>query len=242
MRLQKYLAEAGYGSRRSCEALIEAGRVEVNGETAKLGCVIDEHTDVVALDGQRIKAVQGRMIILFNKPRGVVCTSDDPQGRKTVQDFFRELPVRLYNVGRLDVNSEGLLIMTNDGELAYRMTHPKFKQPKTYYAVCDGTLTQQEAACLRKGVELEDGLTAPAKVERIRPTRTGGTCFSITIREGRNRQIRRMLAAVGHKTLLLRREQIGPLLLGSIAPGEWRYVTQEELAALEELKLVDDKQ
>jgi len=163
---------------------------------------------------------------------GVVSTSSDPQGRKTVQEFFKNLPYRLYNVGRLDVNSQGLLLMTNDGELAYRLTHPKFQQPKTYYAVCDGELTGEQAANLRKGVLLEDGMTAPAKVEFVRPTRTGGTCFSITIREGRNRQIRRMLEAVGHKTLLLRRERFGTLSLGELKPGEWRYATAAEYQEL----------
>ncbi len=234
MRLQKYLADAGIGSRRACEVLITDGRVTVNGKTATLGMTVEPETDNVQLDGKPVLIEAKRRVILFYKPRGVVSTSDDPEGRKTVQDFFKDVPERLYNVGRLDVNSEGLLIMTNDGELAYLMTHPKFKVPKTYYAVCDGILTPDEAANLTRGVELSDGMTAPAKVERVRQTRTGSTCFSITIREGRNRQIRRMLEAVGHKTLLLRRERVGPLYLGNLAPGEWRDVTQQELLALHE--------
>jgi len=232
MRLQKFLADAGIGSRRACEELIAQGRVTVNGQTAAIGMSIDPAADAVCFDGKPVAARQERILILFNKPMGVVCTSADPQGRKTVQDFFRNVPYRLYNVGRLDVNSQGLLLMTNDGELAYRLTHPKFQQPKTYYAVCDGALTTEQAEKLRKGVMLEDGMTAPAKVEFIRPTRTGSTCFSITIREGRNRQIRRMLEAVEHKTLLLRRERFGTLLLGNLKPGEWRYATREEYETL----------
>lgn len=232
MRLQKVLAAAGLGSRRSCEELIRAGRVTVNGEIAVLGASV-EPGDEILLDGKPVGPAERRTVILFYKPRGVVSTSNDPEGRKTVQDFFRNVPERLYNVGRLDVNSEGLLLMTNDGDLAYRMTHPKFEQEKTYYAVCDGTLTGDEADRLRSGVMLTDGMTAPAKVERIRPTRTGATSFLITIHEGRNRQVRRMLEAVGHKTLLLRRERFGPLSLGALAPGEWRYATKEELALLD---------
>lgn len=233
LRLQKYMAECGVASRRASEALIEQGRVTVNGETATVGMSVDPAADTVLLDAKPITKEQRRVVILFYKPRGVVCTSSDPQGRVTVQSYFKDVPERLYNVGRLDVNSEGLLVMTNDGELANRMTHPRYKMPKTYYAVCDGTLTAEQAHMLTQGVELEDGITAPAKVERVRPTSTGHTCFSITIREGRNRQIRRMLEAVGHKTLLLRRERVGPLLLGSIAPGEWRYMTEEERRALD---------
>ena len=232
LRLQKYMAACGVASRRACEDMITGGRVTVNGEQAALGASVDPAQDTVLLDGKPIRREERRVVILFYKPRGVVCTSSDPQGRQTVQQYFQNVPERLYNVGRLDVNSEGLLIMTNDGDLANRMTHPRYKMPKTYYAVCDGTLTGEQAGALRQGVELEDGMTAPAIVEHIRPTRTGGTCFSITIREGRNRQIRRMLEAVGHKTLLLRRERVGPLLLGSIAPGEWRYITAEEQQAL----------
>ncbi len=232
MRLQKFLADAGIASRRGSEELIKDGRVKVNGEIATLGMQVEPETDEVMFDGKKIGGAEETRMILFYKPRGVVCTSNDPQGRKTVQDFFKSVDERLYNVGRLDVNSEGLLVMTNDGELSYRMTHPKFKLPKTYYAVCDGVLTASEAARLQNGVELEDGMTAPAKVERVRPTKTGNTCFMITIREGKNRQIRRMLQAVEHRTLLLRRESIGPLRLGSLAPGEYRDISKEELSAL----------
>lgn len=232
MRLQKFLAEAGVASRRAGEALIEEGRVFVNGETARLGCSVDPEKDEVTLDGKRVSAGGPAVTYALYKPKGVVSTSDDPQGRRTVQDYVREIPARLYNVGRLDINSEGLLLMTNDGELAYRMTHPKFAVEKTYYAICDGELTREQAERLAGGVALEEGTTAPAKVERVRRTKAGDTCFLITIHEGRNRQVRRMLESVGHRTLRLKRERFGPVTLGDMKPGQLRELREDELAEL----------
>lgn len=232
MRLQKYLAESGVASRRASEALITAGRVIVNGETAEIGMSVDPEADVILLDGKRVVRGEETVTLMLYKPKGVVSTSDDPQGRKTVQSYVKDIPARLYNVGRLDIDSEGLLLMTNDGELAYHMTHPKFSVEKTYYAVCDGKLLPSEVATLVNGVSLEDGMTAPAKVTYVRPTSTGGTSFLITIHEGKNRQIRRMLAAVGHRTLRLKRERFGPLSIGELKPGETRRLTQDELNAL----------
>lgn len=232
-RLQKFMAEAGVASRRACEELIRQGRVTVNGETASLGRSVEPEQDRVELDGKPVQKEQRRTVILLYKPRGVVSTSSDPEGRRTVQDYFREIPERLYNVGRLDLNSEGLLLMTNDGALANRLTHPRYGVGKTYYAVCDGRLTASEAARLTNGVELEDGVTAPARVDAVRTTQRGDTSFLITIHEGRNRQIRRMLEAVGHRTLRLKRERFGPLSLGTLAPGEWRKLSDEEIKKLE---------
>lgn len=232
-RLQKFMAEAGVASRRACEELIRQGRVTVNGETASLGRSVEPEQDRVELDGKPVQKEQRRTVILLYKPRGVVSTSSDPEGRRTVQDYFREIPERLYNVGRLDLNSEGLLLMTNDGALANRLTHPRYGVEKTYYAVCDGRLTASEAARLTNGVELEDGVTAPARVDAVRKTQCGDTSFLITIHEGRNRQIRRMLEAVGHRTLRLKRERFGPLSLGTLAPGEWRKLSDEEIKKLE---------
>ncbi len=232
-RLQKFMAEAGVASRRACEELIRQGRVTVNGETASLGRSVEPEQDRVELDGKPVQKEQRRIVILLYKPRGVVSTSSDPEGRRTVQDYFREIPERLYNVGRLDLNSEGLLLMTNDGALANRLTHPRYGVEKTYYAVCDGRLTASEAARLTNGVELEDGMTAPARVDAVRTTQRGDTSFLITIHEGRNRQIRRMLEAVGHRTLRLKRERFGPLSLGTLAPGEWRKLSDEEIKKLE---------
>lgn len=232
MRLQKFLAEAGVASRRASETFIEEGRVLVNGETAQIGCSVDPETDEVVFDGKRVLAETAVRTYALYKPKGVVSTSDDPQGRRTVQDYVRNIPMRLYNVGRLDINSEGLLLMTNDGELAYRMTHPKFAVEKTYYAICDGELTREQALALEEGVVLEEGTTAPAKVGRVRRTKAGDTCFLITIHEGRNRQVRRMLESVGHRTLRLKRERFGPVLLGDMSPGQLRELTQQEQAAL----------
>jgi 23S rRNA pseudouridine2605 synthase len=232
-RLQKFMAEAGVASRRACEELIRQGRVTVNGETASLGRSVEPEQDRVELDGKPVQKEQRRTVILLYKPRGVVSTSSDPEGRRTVQDYFREIPERLYNVGRLDLNSEGLLLMTNDGALANRLTHPRYGVEKTYYAVCDGRLTASEAARLTNGIELEDGMTAPARVDAVRTTQRGDTSFLITIHEGRNRQIRRMLEAVGHRTLRLKRERFGPLSLGTLAPGEWRKLSDEEIKKLE---------
>jgi pseudouridine synthase len=232
LRLQKYLAEAGIASRRASEELITAGRVQVNGETATLGMSVDPDTDVILFDGKPVKQEEELITLMLYKPKGVVSTSDDPQGRKTVQEYVKDIPARLYNVGRLDINSEGLLLMTNDGELAHRMTHPKFTVEKTYYAICDGKLLPSEIASLVNGVQLDDGMTAPARVLHVRPTKTGDTSLLITIHEGKNRQIRRMLEAVGHRTLRLKRERFGPLSIGELKPGETRRLTQDELRSL----------
>lgn len=233
MRLQKYMADCGVASRRACEQIIEDGRVTVNGIPAVLGASVEE-TDEVRLDGKRLRPQPERVVLMLYKPRGVVSTSSDEAGRKTVQEFVKELPYRLYNVGRLDLNSEGLLLLTNDGELANRLMHPRYGVNKTYRVICDGTLSASEIATLTNGVQLEDGITAPAKVTNIRRSTTGGTAFSITIHEGRNRQIRRMLEAIGHRTLRLKREAYGNLKLGDLKPGEWRYLTPEEIAGLYE--------
>ena len=229
IRLQKHLAECGIGSRRACEQMIADGRVTVNGTTASVGCSVDPVKDKVCLDGKPVKRAEKTVIGILYKPKGVVSTSDDPQGRKTVQSYVSHIPERLFNVGRLDINSEGLLVMTNDGDLAYRLTHPKFEVEKTYYAVCDGTLTDEQASELRNGVLLDDGMTAPARVEKIRKTVNGDTSFLITIHEGRNRQVRRMLEKVGHRTLRLKREKFGPFELGDLQPGAFYVLTNEEV-------------
>ena len=231
MRLQKYMADCGVASRRACETIISDGRVTVNGLPAVLGMSVEADDDV-RLDGKRLVPQEKRVVLMLYKPRGVVSTSSDESGRKTVQAFVSELPYRLYNVGRLDLNSEGLLLLTNDGELANRLMHPRYGVEKTYRVVCDGTLSASEIAALSNGVVLDDGMTAPAKVNNIRRATTGGTAFSITIHEGRNRQIRRMLEAVGHRTLRLKREQYGPLKLGALRPSEWRFLSAEEIEAL----------
>lgn len=231
-RLQKYMAEAGVDSRRKCEELIRQGRVRVNGDIAALGCTVDPLGDTVQLDGQIIQPRQQRIALVFNKPRGVVCTAADPQGRPTVMEYMKAVPGRVFNAGRLDYDSEGLLVMTNDGALAYRLTHPKFEMEKTYSVICDGILTKNEQCALERGLQLEDGVTAPAKVTEVYSLRSGNTAFNITIHEGRNRQVRRMLAAVGHETLSLRRVALGPIRLGDLPIGAYRALTAQEEALL----------
>lgn len=232
MRLQKYLAGAGIASRRACEEIIRAGRVQVNGVTAEVGASVEPGEDRVTLDGKPVEHAEKLVVALLYKPRGVVSTSEDPQQRRTVQEYVKDIPERLYNVGRLDLNSEGLLIMTNDGELAYHLTHPKFRMDKTYYCVCDGILSAAQQAKLVNGVDLSDGMTAPARVEHVRVTVDGNTSFLITIHEGRNRQVRRMMEAVDHQTLRLKREKFGPLSLGEMRPGDCRVLTDAEVSAL----------
>ncbi len=237
MRLQKFMAEAGVASRRKCEELIGAGLVKVNGQVASIGTVIDPLNDRVEYAGKLLRPAEERVVFAFYKPRGVMCTASDPQGRATIMDYFKDMPYRLYSVGRLDYDSEGLLLMTNDGELAYKLTHPKFTVDKTYHAVCDGVLTNAEIARLEQGVDIGDGMTGPAKITQVHALHNGNTSFDITIHEGRNRQIRRMLEAVGHQTLVLKRTKEGAVSIGFMQSGEYRALSAEELNALRQTEL-----
>jgi 23S rRNA pseudouridine2605 synthase len=226
-RLQKVLARAGIGSRRTCEELIAAGRVTVNGEVAVLGRRVEPETDVVEVDGVRIGVREGIVHYLLNKPRGVVTTASDPQGRRTVVDLVPHEP-RVFPVGRLDADTEGLLLLTNDGDLAHRLTHPSFGVDKEYVAEVEGQPRPAAVRALRQGVELDDGPTAPAKAVLTPPN-----VLTITIHEGRNRQVRRMCEAVGHPVVRLVRTRIGPLVDRSLPPGTWRELTTDEVRALE---------
>lgn len=226
-RLQKILAQAGLGSRRTCEDLIAEGRVRVNGELAVLGTRADAEADAIEVDGALIGVRQGLIHYLLNKPAGVVTTASDPQGRPTVVGLVPTDP-RVYPVGRLDADTEGLLLLTNDGELAHRLTHPSFGVDKEYLADVEGRPSRGAVRRLREGVDLDDGPTAPAKVSLV-----GDHTLRITIHEGRNRQVRRMCDAVGHPVLRLVRVRIGPLSDRRLAPGEWRELTQAELRSLE---------
>ena len=231
MRLQKYLADAGIASRRKCEELIAAGRVSVNGTVARLGATFEEG-DEVLLDGRPVAPQREKVIILFNKPKNVICTNDEGEDRVRVSDFFTQLPYRLYTVGRLDYDSEGLILVTNDGDTANRLMHPRYGTSKTYRVLCTGWLTPEDKRRLRSGVELEDGMTSPAELRILRERQDGRTELLLTIHEGKNRQVRRMLAATGHDTLRLQRTAIGKLELGHLKPGEWRYITEDELERL----------
>ncbi len=226
-RLQKVLARAGVASRRASEDLIEEERVTVNGEIAILGRRVDVHADVVAVDGVPIGVRPGRVYYLLNKPAGVVTTSDDPQGRQTVVDLVPDA-IRVFPVGRLDFDTEGLLLLTNDGELTHRLTHPSFGVDKEYLAHVGGTPSRGALRSLRQGVELDDGVTAPARVSLL-----DDNILRIVIHEGRNRQVRRMCEAVGHPVKRLVRTRIGPLVDRSLAPAAWRELSQTEVRELE---------
>ena len=227
-RLQKVLSARGWGSRRVCEDLIAEGRVTVNGDIAELGRRVDPEHDRVEVDGVPIGVKAGLVYYLLNKPEGVVTTAKDPQGRPTVVQIVPSEP-RVYPVGRLDVATEGLLLLTNDGDLANRLAHPSHGVEKEYLAEVHGNVSAGAVRQLREGVELEDGMTAPAKVSQPSPG-----LLRITIHEGRNRQIRRMCEAVGHPVRRLVRVRIGPLRDQQLRPGEWRELATDEVKALVE--------
>jgi len=232
-RLQKILARAGFGSRRVCEDLIADGRVTVDDVVAVLGARVLVDTQRVAVDGTPIGVAPGLVHYLLNKPYGVVTTASDPQGRPTVVQLVPPEP-RVHPVGRLDLDTEGLLLLTNDGELTHRLTHPSFGVEKEYIAEVDGRPGRGALRSLREGVDLDDGPTAPAKVSEIHPG-----VLRLTIHEGRNRQVRRMCEAVGHPVHRLVRTRIGPLRDVRLAPGEWRELTLEEVRALERAAVAD---
>ncbi|HEY2300695.1 MAG TPA: pseudouridine synthase [Acidimicrobiales bacterium] len=226
-RLQKVLARAGIGSRRVCEELIADGRVTVNGAVAELGRRVEVEADAVSVDGVALSVRPGLVHYLLNKPAGVVTTSADPQGRPTVIDLLPSDP-RVFSVGRLDIDTEGLLVLTNDGDLAHRLTHPRYGVEKEYLAIVAGVPTPAEVRRLREGVQLDDGLTAPAKVSLVEPNG-----LRIVIHEGRNRQVRRMCEVIGHPVIRLVRSRIGPVADRALSPGQWRPLTAAEVRALE---------
>lgn len=234
VRLQKYLAQCGAASRRHAEEMIVAGRVAVNGAlVGELGTRV-QPGDVVMLDGRPVQPEQRHVVILYHKPMGEVSTADDPQGRPTVLDKFRDYGVRLYPIGRLDYDSEGVLLLTNDGALTERLLHPRHIVEKTYLARLDGLISQTAIESLRRGVDIGDGVTSPAAVRLIRQTDTESVVL-VTIHEGRNRQIRRMAEAAGYRVLKLRRVQFGPINLGDLQRGDWRELAREEVDRLYEL-------
>lgn len=229
-RLQKVIAKAGVCSRRKAEELISAGRVMVNGKTVRrLGTKVDPKSDRIAVDGETLER-EPRVYCMLNKPAGVVSTAHDPEGRTTVLQLVPQ-DVRFYPVGRLDYDTEGLLLLTNDGELTYRLTHPSHEIDKVYVAELRGRLGSVALQSLREGVDLEDGRTSPAKVSVLQTT-DSATVVEMTIHEGRNRQIRRMAEHVGFPVVRLVRLAIGPIRLGDLRRGRWRYLTDAELDAL----------
>lgn len=227
-RLQKVLAATGWGSRRSCEDLIAAGRVTVNGDVAELGRRVDSEHDLIEVDGGPVGVKPGLVYYLLNKPRGIVTTAKDTHDRRTVIDLVPSEP-RIFPVGRLDVDTEGLLLLTNDGDLTHRITHPSHGVEKEYLAHVQGRVTPGELRQLRDGVELDDGITAPAHASQPTPG-----VIRLTIHEGRNRQVRRMCDAIGHPVLRLVRTRIGPITDRSLRPGDWRELSTGERRALSE--------
>ncbi len=226
-RLQKVLARLGFGSRRACEELIADGRVTVDGEVAELGRRVDLDSSLVAVDGAPVGIRPDLVHYLLNKPAGVITTADDPQGRPTVVQIVPAEP-RVFPVGRLDADTEGLLLLTNDGELTHRLTHPSFGVEKEYLAHVEGEPSRAALRALRDGVELEDGPTAGARVTAVEPN-----LLRITIHEGRNRQVRRMCEAVRHPVIRLVRTRIGPIVDRRLKPGEWRALSRDEVRSLE---------
>lgn len=232
-RLQKVLAEAGVASRRKSEEMIRAGRVEVNGQTVRdMGVKVDPKQDAIKVDGRPIRQ-EKKVYVLFNKPKGVITSASDPEGRKTVASFFTDIRERIYPVGRLDYDTEGLLLLTNDGEFAHLLTHPRHHVPRTYLATVKGVPHGTKLDKLRSGVELEDGLTSPAEAEYydIDPDKNE-TIVQVTIYEGRNRQVRRMFEAIGHPVQKLKRIKFGPILLAGVPRGKYRHLTAEEIKEL----------
>jgi 23S rRNA pseudouridine2605 synthase len=231
-RLQKVLARVGYGSRRTCEELISDGRVTVNGEVAVLGRRVEVETDLVKVDGAPVGVLPGLVYYLLNKPTGVVTTADDPQGRPSVLELVPGEP-RVFSVGRLDIQTEGLLVLTNDGNLAQLLAHPSFGVEKEYLAELRGSPSPGELRHIRQGVVLDDGeKTAPARVAAVSPR-----VIRLVIHEGRNRQVRRMCEAIGHPVVRLVRTRIGPVTDRSLPPGAWRRLESSEVRSLAEAAL-----
>jgi 23S rRNA pseudouridine2605 synthase len=230
-RLQKVLASAGVGSRRACEDLIFKGRVTVDGKVAQLGDKVDAQKAEIYVDGQRVIADTNLVYLALNKPRGVVSTMADEKGRTALLEFLDRVDQRVYHVGRLDTDSEGLLLLTNDGTLAHKLMHPSYEVPKTYVCEVPGPLPRSVGRQLLSGVELEDGV---AKVDKFRLIDAFGRSaqIEIVIHEGRNRIVRRMLDEVGHPVNRLVRTAIGPIRLGDLKPGRTRRLTNAEVAAL----------
>jgi 23S rRNA pseudouridine2605 synthase len=238
VRLQKYLAECGAGSRRRCEAFISAGRVAVNGAPATLGQSINPEIDAVTLDGDPVVR-DSKVYVLLNKPKGVITTAQDTHDRRTVLHLIEGVRARVFPVGRLDLDVAGTLLLTNDGELSHRLTHPSYGVDKVYLAWVDGRATQAAVQRLTEGVELEDGCTAPCLASILKLARNA-TLIRLVIHEGLKRQVKRMCAAVGYPVRDLFRVAFGGISAEALQPGEWRYLSADEVAALRKLTHLDN--
>lgn len=232
VRLQRVLATAGLGSRRACEQLIDEGRVEVDGTVVRVqGVRVDPARAVIRVDGMRIASAPDHVYLALNKPRGVVSTMSDPEGRPSLQDYVADRSARLFHVGRLDTDTEGLILLTNDGDLAHRLAHPSYGVAKTYLAEVTGPVARDVGRRLREGVELEDG---PVAVDSFRLVSQSGNrvLVEVALHEGRKHVVRRLLAQVGHPVSRLVRTDVGPISLGHLKPGRHRKLSQQEVGAL----------
>ncbi|MGL6174285.1 MAG: pseudouridine synthase [Cellulosilyticaceae bacterium] len=234
MRLQKYLAQAGVASRRKSEEYILAGRVRINGVVIKeLGTAVQEG-DEITFDNKKVNVEESIGYYMLNKPTGYITSVSDEKNRKTVLDLMQEVNERIFPVGRLDYNTSGLLLLTNDGELTYKLTHPKHHVNKTYIVKVKGFVKMDAINRLRQGVKIDEYITSPAEVEIIKKT-DGKTILSVTIHEGRNRQVRKMCSAIGHEVITLKRIALGELSIGELPVGAWRKLTTEEVDYLKGL-------
>lgn len=235
IRLQKYLAQCGVASRRAAEKMILDGLVAVNGKTiTEMGVQINETVDNVTVDGQQVFPEKEKHYLAYNKPVGEITSVSDPEGRDTVMDKFRDYPVRLFPVGRLDYDSEGLLLLTNDGEMMNHLLHPSHEVNKVYWTKVSNQVLDSDIFQLQKGVMIDGKLTSPARVRLIR-RETFDTILLISIHEGRNRQIRKMIDAIGHQVVSLKRVEFGPISLGDLPCGQWRHLTPLEVEKLKHL-------
>ncbi|RJP75296.1 MAG: rRNA pseudouridine synthase [Candidatus Abyssobacteria bacterium SURF_17] len=231
MRLHRFLALAGVASRRKCEQLIAAGRISVNGSVMRtLGTSVNPEHDSVTLDGEHV-TIEQKVYVLIHKPQGYLTSVTDARGRHTVSELVSTLPVRLYPVGRLDMDTEGVLLMTNDGELCHRLTHPRFGVEKTYHAEVLGKPSTEALEKLRTGVDIRNGKTSPARVKLLKVGREQST-LEIIIHEGRKRQVKRMCKAIGHPVVRLKRVEFGGIRLGNLTPGSYRLLSPSEVASL----------
>lgn len=232
IRLQKIIADAGISSRRKAEALILEGRVLVSGRVVTcLGTKADPEKEFIEVDGRPLARTKEKVYIALHKPRGVITSRDDPEGRRTVSDLIQKVSAPVFPVGRLDYDAEGLLLLTNDGDLAQRLLHPRFAVPRTYLVKVRGVPSSGKIKSLREGILLSDGMSLPAKVRLVEETKTN-SWLRITVREGRNRLIKRMCEAVGHPVLKLKRTAFGRISLGALKPGEFRFLSRAEVKKL----------
>lgn len=232
MRLQKFMARCGVASRRKSEVIIEDGRVKVNGDiVTELGTKVDQDKDIVEVDNKKIELEKNNIYVLLNKPVDYITTVDDEFGRKKVLDLLKDIKERIYPVGRLDYDTSGFLLLTNDGDLAYKLTHPKYEVDKKYVAEVEGVPTDRELEQFRSGLEIENYVTSKAKVKIINENNENAI-LEIIIHEGRNRQVRKMCAKIGHPVLELKRIEMDKVKLGNLKEGKWRHLTSEEVTSL----------